>query len=154
MSQSRESEPTEKEQEILLGLFKAYLEDLGRIGSRHEALRQFYISVISALFVFLAMTGEKGLFQAVRGGVLVLVAIVGITVSIAWFLHMWSFGTLYVAKKATLSQMEATLPFKPFSTETTELAKGRRLRLTIVDRIVAVAFIALFLTLAFFKAGE
>jgi hypothetical protein len=48
------------DRETLLELFKTYLDDLGRIGSRHENVRTFYVSVISALFVFLAMAGKDG----------------------------------------------------------------------------------------------
>jgi len=33
---------------------KAYLDDLGRIGSHHTQTRAFYVSVISALLVLIA----------------------------------------------------------------------------------------------------
>ena len=146
-----ESNGKNDEQSVLLELFKSYLEDLGRIGGRHETLRQFYVSVISALFVFLAMAGKEGLFQAVRGGVLVIVALVGIIVCVAWILHMSSFADLFSAKTATLCKLEEKLPFQLFSTEKQELKEKGRIRLTTVDRIIAAAFILLFIALLFFK---
>ena len=75
-------------------MYKAYLEDLGRIGGRHENARKFYISVISALFVFLSMAGTGGLFANVQGWVFGVVGIVGILICLAWFDHMTSFGKL------------------------------------------------------------
>jgi hypothetical protein len=49
-------------------MYKAYLEDLGRIGGRHENARKFYVSVISALFVFLSMAGTGGLLPMFKAG--------------------------------------------------------------------------------------
>jgi len=105
-------------------MYKAYLEDLGRIGGRHENARKFYISVISALFVFLSMAGTGGLFANVQGWVFGVVGIVGILICLAWFDHMTSFGKLYFAKLETLRSLEADLKLlKPFATETAILMK-------------------------------
>jgi hypothetical protein len=139
-----QSNASSDKQTVLLGLFQAYLEDMGRIGARHETLRQFYVSVISALFVFLAMAGKDGPFQAVRGAVLVMVALVGVAICVSWLLHMRSFRRLFDAKRATLCRIEAELPFHPFSTEAAEQRERPRIHLTTVDQVVAVGFILLF----------
>ena len=145
------SDECNNEKNVLLALYQAYLEDMGRIGARHETLRQFYVSVISAVFVFLAMAGSEGVFHAVQGAVLVTVAFVGMIICVSWFLQMGSFARLFTAKRATLCRLEQRLPFQLFATEDDELQKTSRIRLTTLDRIVAVAFILLFVALLLFK---
>lgn len=150
--------------DVQIQLYNAYLEDLGRIGGRHENSRKFYISVMSALFVFLSMAGKDGVFVNVQGAVLVIVAIVGILVCVAWFEHMRSYGILYLAKLGTLrtleEDMEKDRPLMPFTVETEALKKHdqreahvkfRYTPLTVVDRIVPVVCALLFLGLLAFK---
>ncbi len=36
--------------------YKAYLQDLGNIGARHENSRRYYLSVVPALFAAVVMT--------------------------------------------------------------------------------------------------
>lgn len=55
------------QEQATLEIYKAYLDDLGRIGSRQEILRQFYLSVISALFVFLSLAGGTGVLASLQG---------------------------------------------------------------------------------------
>ena len=43
--------PPDGEQQLLLSLCQTYLEDIGRVGARHEALRTFYVSVMSEAVV-------------------------------------------------------------------------------------------------------
>lgn len=146
------------DKEVCLELYKAYLEDLGRIGGRHETLRQFYLSVISALFVFLALAGgTDALLGKVRGSVLIVVGLVGAMVCVSWLLHMWSFARLFKIKKKTLGELESAFQFSvtPFSREL-QLdvdPKFRRPRLTSVDRLMASIFIVLFVALMFFTYG-
>jgi hypothetical protein len=149
-------------------LFKAYLADLGRFGSRHENSRKFYMSVMSALFVFLSMAGKDGVFDNVRGAVLVTVALVGVLMCIAWFEHMRSFQALYAAKFATLRRLEEDLEnnraLKPFTLETEALKKHDRIGqgdaaiklgytpLTAVGSIAPAASALLFVGLLIFKS--
>lgn len=128
----------------------AHLEDLGRIGSRHETVRAFYVSVITALFTFLAMTGKDGVLQDMRGRIQALVGGVGILICTAWFFHMWSFAQIYKAKLATLRDMEQKLPFQPFQAESSSLGV-HPIRITLLDRVVALVFVGLFVLLWLFK---
>lgn len=139
------------DKDTIVSLYKAYLDDLGRIGSRHETLRQFYISVISALFVFLSLAGEKGLLVNMQKSVQIMVGLVGIIICVLWFLHMRSFADIYKAKKVTLCKIEEELPAKPFSHEGS--IEGKRTRITDVDKGVALAFVALFAALIYIKVN-
>jgi hypothetical protein len=138
------------EQEIRLEVYRAYLEDLGRLGGRHETLRQFYLSVISALAAFLALAGKDGLFQGVRE-VATVVGLVGALICLAWCLHMGRFADLFSAKAKTLRQMESGLPSTPFALEDQALAGMSYPRLTRVDQGVGLAFIVLFAALVYVK---
>lgn len=135
------------EQKMVLDLYRMYLDDLGRIGARHETLRTFYLSVISALFVFLSLAGPTGALLTIQAGVRGLAGGVGALISLSWLLHMWSFAGLYKAKRHTLTEAEKHLPFKPFTVEKAELDNMARPRLTTVDRIVAIIFGMLFIVL-------
>ncbi len=138
------SDESKSEQGLLLALFQTYLDDLGRIGVRHETLRQFYITVISALFVFVAMAGENGPLAKVPKHALLMVGLVGVAICLSWFFHMSSFAAIFKAKRATLCEIEKKLPFQLFGTEDRILSQKFRMRLTTVDRIVAIAFVLLF----------
>ena len=161
-----------QEANVQIEIYKAYLEDLGRIGGRHENSRKFYISVMSALFVFLSMAGKNGPFVNVRGPVLLVVALGGMVVCVAWFQHMKSFGTIFLAKLGTLRDMEEDLSkqrsLKPFTVETEKLReqqekpeqesaprkediKFRYRPLTVLDRVIPVASAVLFAGLLLFK---
>jgi hypothetical protein len=72
--------------------YKAYLQDVGNIGVRHENSRKFYLAVV---FVFISMAGVDGLFANVRGHVLTLASAVGILLCIVWVMHMQSFAAIH-----------------------------------------------------------
>jgi hypothetical protein len=134
-----------------ISMFTAYLEDLGRIGVRHENTRGFYLSVISALFVFLALANSDGLFRGIQHSIVWVVAAVGILTSIMWIIHMGSFARIYVAKRGVLMDLEKRLPAQPLKQEATILEQIGYTHITTVDRLFAVIFVILFGVLAAFK---
>ncbi len=82
-----------------------------------------------------------------------IVGLVGILICLAWWLHMWRFANLFTAKSETLRGIEEAFPVRPFSIEETKRARMRSLRLTTVDRVVAVVFIVLFVALVCLKSA-
>jgi len=140
------------EEEIRLTLFQHYLEDLGRLGSRHESVRQFYMTVITALFALLALAGPGGLLESVRGLVLVVVGGVGVSLCYLWHAHMKSFREIFRAKRETLQEIENDDKFhvRPFTTEDSKLGK-QHTHLTDIDQKIAIAFGVLFVALVVFK---
>jgi len=123
------------------------VEDLGRIGSRHETVRAFYITLLTTLFTFLALAGKDGLLQDLRAAVQALVGLVGVAVCVAWALHMRAFHDIYQQKFKALRSIEANLPIRPFSQEN---AAALKVHITAVDQVLAVVvgvlFVALWLT--------
>ena len=130
--------------------YKSYLQDLGNIGTRHENTRRFYLGVVSALFVFLSLTGKDG---PIHGPVFVLVGITGILLCIVWAAHMKSFGALYGAKFSVLRMMEDQQGlFHAFDEEYKLLRANPRYKfLTFLDSITPALFAVLFIALLFFK---
>ena len=129
-------------------IYGNYVEDLGRIGGRHETARAFYITLLTTLFTFLALAGKDGFLQDLRAGVQALVGLVGIAVCAAWSLHMRAFGDIYRQKFKALRAIEASLPIKPFSQEDVASLK---VHITAVDQVLAVVVGALFIALWFTK---
>lgn len=132
-------------------IYKAYLEDLGRIGGRHEELRKFYLSVISALFVYVSLAGKDGLLVNQKQGVLVIVGLVGVAVCVLWALHMQSFKVLFAAKIQTLHKFEEKLGVELFKEESAKLKEKHYWPLTAIDQFVAGALAILFFALLYFK---
>ncbi len=69
-------------------IYKSYLADVGRIGGRHEEVRKFYLSAMSALFAFLALGGPTGVLKVVQGQVVLILSVPGIVICGAWVEHM------------------------------------------------------------------
>ena len=133
--------------------YKSYLQDVGNIGTRHENSRRFYLSVVSALFVFLSMASQDGPFHVVHGTVLVLVGLVGIILCMAWVMHMQSFAAIYRAKFDVLRAMEEKHNlFHVFDEEWKRLKDDPRYRLlTFIDSVTPVIFAALFIAVILLK---
>lgn len=136
----------------LLEQYKAYVADLGNIGTRHEKSRQFYLSVSSALLAFLSTVGENGLFQVVKLPVQRVVGVAGVSLCILWFFHMRSFGALFRAKFTVLKAMEVKLPFQIFEQEWKLLENNSRYTLlSRIDSTMPFIFALLFVAIMFFK---
>jgi hypothetical protein len=140
--------PITTEQEMTLEVYKVYLDDLGRIGGRHETARAFYLSIISALFVLLSLAGTDAPLVAMQSAVQAIVAIVGFAICILWFAHMRSFAVLYDVKRETLRTAEETFTFKAFRVENADPNMKKRTRLTSIDQAVSMVFAGLFVLLA------
>jgi hypothetical protein len=135
----------------LLGQYTAYMQDLGNIGDRHQTARSFYLSVVSALLVFLSMAGDKGPLLAVKDRVQIVIAGAGLAICFLWFFHMRFFGALFKAKFDVLREMEKTLPSQIFAHEWDYLKKSKYASLTVVDSFMPVVFALICIAVAALK---
>ena len=143
--------------------YKAYLEDLGRIGGRHETARQFYLSLVSAISAFVALATGEGPLSRVGMNGLAIVLFAGLFISLMWAAHMRSFGKLFAAKLHVLRALEKARPvegqlFEAFVLETKILSgkageeegAGRGgwswtyMRITLIDTLVPLAFAVIY----------
>lgn len=126
--------------------YKAYMQDVANIGTRHETARGFYLSVLSALLAFVALAGTDGPLSGIGPRLFIVISLGAIAICILWFLNTLSFAALYGAKLSQLQKMEEGLPFKNFTDEYKTLKKDwRYTRLTTVECFVASTFIVLFI---------
>ena len=148
-----ENEPSNPPENGILDLYKIYVQDVGNIGGRHENSRRFYMSIISALFVFLSMTGEGGPLVDVKGAFQEIVGIVGIVMCIVWIMHMQSFAAIYLAKFKVLREIEKGQGFFAlFDREWEHLKSDSRYKcLTLIDSVVPIVFASLFVVIVFVK---
>jgi len=133
--------------------YKSYMQDVGNIGVRHENSRRFYLSVVSALFVFLSMAGKEGPLKVVEGHVRTLVGTVGIILCVVWVMHMQSFGAIYRAKFDVLRAIEQQHNLFPvFDEEWKHLQANPRFKLlTLIDSAIPLLFAVLFMALLYLK---
>jgi hypothetical protein len=132
--------PAEEE----VAVYKSYLDDLGRLGGRHETLRAFYLSIVSALVTILGLTGSTGPFADAQKETQLAVAAVGFLLALLWSAHMRSFSVYFDAKRTVLGELEEGWSLTPFSKEVAKTSAKRFYRVTYVDQFVAVAFMLLF----------
>jgi hypothetical protein len=133
--------------------YKCYLQDIGNIGTRHENSRRFYLSVVSALFVFLSMTGENGPFLNMKFAVQIIVGIVGGIMCIVWVIHMQSFRAIFKVKFKVIVEIEKeNRLLNIFEREHKYLNSDNHYNpLTVIDSIAPYVFMLLFITIMFIK---
>lgn len=127
-----------------LDIYKAYLADVGNIGSRHADTNKFYVSLLSAILVVMGLTGKDGPFKD-YALLQQAVAFLAISVSVLWFVNIATYARLYRAKFGVLRSMEEQLPVRPFSDELRAL--GTYVHLTLIERLVAVVVTIPFIVL-------
>jgi hypothetical protein len=139
------------EQEV--AVYKAYLDDLGRLGGRHETLRAFYLTLVSALATILGLTSSTGPFNDVRDDFQFAVGATGLLLALVWSAHMRSFSVYFQAKREVLSELEAGWTIAPFSKET-DRTSGGIYRVTYADQLIAVSFMIFFGSLVVMRFSQ
>jgi hypothetical protein len=113
--------------QLLLDQYKAYLGDLGNIGTRYTTANGFYVSVVSALLAILAL-GKRGEALAKIDVLLyIVIPIFACLLCMIWRESMKSYSSLFQRKFEVLREMERRLPFQPFTREETLPRSGRRM---------------------------
>lgn len=142
------SETENSSVDVKMKLYALYLKDLQSIGSRHEHVRKYYLTLISAIFTILSLGGTSLAF-GVTPGLVRLVSIFGASLCVLWLLNMKSFNTLFEAKFNVLEEMEIQLPCQPFTRERIEKKKPgiNHHSMLKFDMGIAAIFAVLFLVL-------
>lgn len=123
-------------------LYKLTVEMADRVTARRGTANSFFLAVNSALA---AVVGATSADQTVA-------ALAGIVLSAAWWLLLRSYRDLNRAKFKVIIEMEQKLPVQPYDAEWKYLKddkvagwRGRYAEQGTVERVVPVAFIALYL---------
>ena len=135
--------------------YKAYLKDLGNIGSRQAQTTTWYVSILSALMVFIAYIAQSERLHLFAYASIAPSAVVGILLCVLWHFHARSYQYLYNAKFAVLREMErvelhehqqTALPFACYTLEN-ELLDPKRIRFTNVERRLSLALMFPFIVI-------
>lgn len=144
----RSSAESQSARETYLEQYKAYLADLGNVGSRYATVSGFYVSVISALLGILAVAESSKLFGKLETATLIVVCAFASCLCIVWSGIIRFYGALFRAKLTVLSRLEEHLSYPCFKEEFATL-KGSNVRfLTEWERYVPLILILFFVVLA------
>lgn len=136
-------------EKYLLEQYKAYMNNLNEIGSQHSQTRAFYVSIISALLVFLSVTASKNESASMSMAGQLAVASLGIILCVAWYIHMLSYRKLFTAKFFILKEMENELYFHIFEKEWDKLESIKYKQFIKIESFVSLAVAIPFIILLF-----
>jgi hypothetical protein len=130
-----------------LDQYKAYLGDLGNIGTRYTTSNGFYLSVVTALLGILAYTTTNGAFASSQAYLAVAVPAFAILVCWIWWRTIAFYHNLFAAKFKVLCEIENQGQLFPvYTRENKFIADGRPPRSMLGnDRLVPLLLALLFL---------
>lgn len=131
-----------------LDQYKAYLADLGNVGSRYATANGFYLSVISALLGILALTESTKLLGTVPRSTLWVVCLFASVICIVWTRTLAFYRRLFSAKFRVINQLEAHLPHTCYSNEYQFLQSKGATNLLNIDRFAPILMMLFFIALA------
>jgi hypothetical protein len=136
----------------LLDQYKAYLSDLGGIGTRYATSNGFYLSVVTALLGILALTKGGEAFVGSQPYLAVAVPLFAILVCWIWWRTIAYYRNLFTAKFNVLREIEEAGQFFPiYKREETLLKEGRPPHSMLGnDRLVPLLLAILFLVVLFY----
>jgi hypothetical protein len=172
-------DPDNKDTQVVLEQYKAYIADLGNFGTRYSRAHSLYFSLLGATVAVLGLTDSGRLLGGpLSGHVVWIVAAFGVGLCVLWLSTANYYRASFGAKFRVLRELESKLPVKPYTQETRYLGlsvdvpaeaddadktlvtgprgwierqiKGPRPRiLTSIERLIPVVFILLILALAY-----
>ncbi|MFI5583764.1 hypothetical protein ACIA5G_01915 [Amycolatopsis sp. NPDC051758] len=135
-----------------LELYKLAVEMADRVSARRSTANTFYLTVQTAFVTVLGIVTPK-LNESNWWNSLV-VSIVGMAISISWWLQLRSYRDLNRAKFTVINKMEDRLPVSIFSDEWESLKRdpipgwrGRYAELGTIERIIPALFAVLYILL-------
>ena len=141
----------DKTQQELLEIYKIHAELADRVSQRREGANRLYVSLLSVILVLLPalLRYETGIIPVWI--VLGIAGVLGMLLSVAWYINIRSYRQLNKGKFDTLLRLEEKLAYPFFKREWELLEEGRNKsrywRLTIVETFLPIGFFLLFLFL-------
>lgn len=145
----------------LLDVYKLSVEMADRISARRATANSFFLTLHTGLAAFVGIVGSAR--RPVPGSAsrafdpfgLVFASVVGVVLSITWWLLLRSYRDLNQAKFKVIGELEAELPFQPFEREWTYLKEDpvkpwrqRYAELGFIERVVPFVFMLVYVVLA------
>jgi hypothetical protein len=132
--------------------YKAYLEDLGNIGTRYATSNGFYLSVVTALLGILAYTTAGGAFLSSQAYLAVAVPAFALVVCLIWWQTIAYYDNLFAAKFKILREIEEAGQLFPIYEREYKFIKQRRPPHSMLgnDRLVPLLLSVLFLVISLY----
>src|SRR6267154_3639780 len=132
--------------------YKAYLGDLGNIGTRYATSNGFYLSVVTALLGLLTYTAAGGAFMSSQPYVAVAIPAFANLVCWIWWRTVAYYDNLFAAKFKVLREMEEAGPFFPIYRQEYKFIKEGKPPHSMLrnDRLVPLLLAILFLVVSFY----
>ena len=111
-------------QEILLEQYKVFVKTADDITARRLATNKFYLTILLGLFTIAGFLNTKEMAGYFNGYIiLVLISVLGMVLSVIWYMNIESFRLLNSAKFKVIHEMEEELAYPCFDKEW-EFRKG------------------------------
>ena len=127
----------------LLEQYKLYVQMADNISERRAKTNQFYISLLSAILVLVAIFVEKTILEHLENAVFFAVGVLGIFLCVLWYVNILSYRQLNSGKFKVIHELEGHLPFPCYGREWEKLGRGKEskkyFRLTRVEAYIPLA---------------
>lgn len=130
----------------LIEQYKLYTKMAEEISKRRNNKNYFYISLLSGLLAVISLIFDEKILSdfSFSNIILLCISILGIFLCFTWFIHIGSYRKLSTAKFTIINEMESLLPFECFKKEWDLLGESKYKRLTKIEQIIPIIFIALY----------
>jgi len=119
------SDTDARKTQVILEQYKAYIGDLGNIGTRYSAVHTLYFTLLGAIVAVLGLAESGKALGPLRPHAVWIVALFGVGLCILWIATVRYYRALFAAKFEVLRELEADLPVKPYTVETGLLGSYR-----------------------------
>ena len=120
--------------------YKLYVEMADRVSQRRDSANRFYAGLLSGMAALLAVAVSASIFEEIEAVIYLVVALVGATLCLVWFLNIRSYRQLNTGKFQVIHELEQTLPHAMYAREWEILrpreGEKRYLQLTRVEQVV------------------
>jgi hypothetical protein len=120
----------------ILDQCKAYIGDLGNIGSRYVTAQTFFMSVVSALLGILALRSPNPSAAELTSPIFIAIMLLIAAICIVWRQTLIFYNHLFLTKFTVLRQMEQEGHLFPIFAREEAVRPARGLRLTSIERWV------------------
>jgi hypothetical protein len=130
--------------EILLHQWQTCVGSADNLSQRRDVINGIFTTLSLAIVTSaIALWGTRA----------VALLIMGCVICIAWLLYIWSLKLLNSSKFDVIHKLERSLPAQPYKDEWDSLKAKRYVKGTSIERLLPVAFIALYAVLLFLMLG-
>ena len=142
----KESEHNRRE---LLEIYKLHATLADNVSQRREGANRLYVTLLTGVLASLVFFLRFTIKSVPLGVVLMVVGVVGMILSISWFIVIRSYRQLNTGKFQALHELEKKLPYPFFKREWELLGEGKKAsrywKLTVVETFLPATFLILFI---------